>query len=324
MYIVFVIYDELVGEVWFVYKIEVLKVMIECVGLQFDVVELVLVYEDIKFGKLGCDCLIDYYWQIICYFGVVGICVVCYNFMFVFDWMCIELLKMFDDGLICFVFSIDVVDWIDLNDGIVLFGWDFSYWFEQLQVLFVDYCDVDENVLWVNFEYFLKVIILVVEEVGVKMVIYFDDLLCLIFGLLCIVKNCDDFVWIVCFVDLFVNGLMLCLGLFGVGFENDVEVFVCEFGVMGCIYFVYICNVKVDVNGDFEEIVYLLSCGLFDIVVIVKVYYDIGFIGYVCFDYGCMIWGEMGKFGYGFYDCVFGVVYLNGLWEVLVKFDCVL
>lgn len=50
--------------------------------------------------------------------------------MFVFDWMCIELLKMFDDGLICFVFSIDVVDWIDLNDGIVLFGWDFSYWFE--------------------------------------------------------------------------------------------------------------------------------------------------------------------------------------------------
>lgn len=33
MYIVFVIYDELVGEVWFVYKIEVLKVMIECVGL---------------------------------------------------------------------------------------------------------------------------------------------------------------------------------------------------------------------------------------------------------------------------------------------------
>lgn len=47
--------------------------------------------------------------------------------------------------------------------------------------------------------------------------------------------------------------------------------------------------------------------------------YDNGFDGYICFDYGRMIWNEIGRLGYGLYDWVLGVVYLNGLWEVIEK-----
>ncbi|WP_049124912.1 mannonate dehydratase, partial [Burkholderia cenocepacia] len=100
-----------------------------------------------------------------------------------------ELSKTLDDGSTCLAFSTDAVDRIDPNDGIALPGWDSSYRPEQLQALLADYRDVDENALWANLEYFLKAIIPVAEEAGVKMAIHPDDPPRPIFGLPRIVKN---------------------------------------------------------------------------------------------------------------------------------------
>ncbi|VWB55546.1 mannonate dehydratase [Burkholderia lata] len=320
-HIVSAIYDEPVGEVWPAHKIDALKATIERAGLQFEVVESVPVHEDIKLGKPGRDRLIDNYRQTIRHLGAAGVRVICYNFMPVFDWTRTELSKTLDDGSTCLAFSTDAVDRIDPDDGIALPGWDSSYRPEQLKALLAEYRDVDEAALWANLEYFLKAIIPVAEEAGVKMAIHPDDPPRPIFGLPRIVKNRDDLARIVRIVDTPANGLTLCSGSLGAGPQNDVEALVREFGAMGRIHFAHIRNVKVDPNGDFEETAHLSSCGSLDIAAIVKAYHDTGFTGYVRPDHGRMIWGETGKPGYGLYDRALGAVYLNGLWEALAKFD---
>ena len=52
---------------------------------------------------------------------------------------------------------------------------------------------------------------------------------------------------------------------------------------------------------------------------ILKAYHEVGFDGPMRPDHGRMIWGETGKPGYGLYDRALGAVYLNGLWEAIVK-----
>ncbi|WP_345791230.1 mannonate dehydratase [Burkholderia sp. Cy-637] len=319
--IVSAVYDEPVGEVWPLAKIEALKARIEAAGLHFEVVESVPVHEDIKLGKPSRDRLIANYQQTLRHLAAAGIRVVCYNFMPVFDWTRTELAKTLEDGSTCLAFSIAEVERIDPAEGISLPGWDSSYQPGQLQTLLAEYREIDEARLWANLEYFLKAIVPVAAECGIRMAIHPDDPPRPIFGLPRIVKNRDDLARILKAVDHPANGLTLCSGSLGAGPQNDVEALVREFGAMGRIHFAHIRNVKITPEGDFEESAHLSSCGSLDIAAIVKAYHDTGFTGYVRPDHGRMIWGETGKPGYGLYDRALGAVYLNGLWEALQKFD---
>ncbi len=319
--IVSAVYDEPVGDVWPLAKIEALKARIEAAGLRFEVVESVPVHEDIKLGKPSRDRLIANYQQTLRHLAAAGIRVVCYNFMPVFDWTRTELAKTLEDGSTCLAFSTAEVERIDPAEGISLPGWDSSYQPGQLQALLAEYREIDEARLWANLEYFLKAIVPVAAECGIRMAIHPDDPPRPIFGLPRIVKNRDDLARILKAVDHPANGLTLCSGSLGAGPQNDVEALVREFGAMGRIHFAHIRNVKITPEGDFEESAHLSSCGSLDIAAIVKAYHDTGFTGYVRPDHGRMIWGETGKPGYGLYDRALGAVYLNGLWEALQKFD---
>lgn len=319
--IVSAVYDEPVGEVWPLAKIEALKARIEAAGLRFEVVESVPVHEDIKLGKPSRDRLIANYQQTLRHLAAAGIRVVCYNFMPVFDWTRTELAKTLEDGSTCLAFSTAEVERIDPAEGISLPGWDSSYQPGQLQALLAEYREIDEARLWANLEYFLKAIVPVAAECRIRMAIHPDDPPRPIFGLPHIVKNRDDLARILKAVDHPANGLTLCSGSLGAGPQNDVEALVREFGAMGRIHFAHIRNVKITPEGDFEESAHLSSCGSLDIAAIVKAYHDTGFTGYVRPDHGRMIWGETGKPGYGLYDRALGAVYLNGLWEALQKFD---
>ncbi len=319
--IVSAVYDEPVGEVWPLAKIEALKARIEAAGLHFEVVESLPVHEDIKLGKPSRDRLIANYQQTLRHLAAAGIRVVCYNFMPVFDWTRTELARTLEDGSTCLAFSTAEVERIDPAEGISLPGWDSSYQPGQLQALLAEYREIDEARLWANLEYFLKAIVPVAAECGIRMAIHPDDPPRPIFGLPRIVKNRDDLARILKAVDHPANGLTLCSGSLGAGPQNDVEALVREFGAMGRIHFAHIRNVKITPEGDFEESAHLSSCGSLDIAAIVKAYHDTGFTGYVRPDHGRMIWGETGKPGYGLYDRALGAVYLNGLWEALQKFD---
>ncbi|SDI43891.1 mannonate dehydratase [Propionivibrio dicarboxylicus] len=318
--IVSAIYDVPVGEVWPVEKLQALRDRIERAGLKFEVVESVPTHEDIKLGKPSRDRLIANFQQNIRNCAAVGVKVICYNFMPVFDWTRTEMAKELPDGSTTLSFDAAEVAKIDPEKGISLPGWDASYKPEELKALLEEYKSVDEQKLWANLEYFLKAIIPVAEEVGVKMAMHPDDPPRPIFGLPRIMKNRDDYARLIGIVDSPSNGITLCSGSLGADLCNSVESMVREFGAKGRIHFGHLRNVKVEADGSFYESTHRSCDGSLDMAAIVKAYYDTGFDGYWRPDHGRMIWGETGKPGYGLYDRALGAVYLNGLWEAVSKY----
>ena len=318
--IVSAIYDVPVGEVWPVEKLQALRDRIEGAGLKFEVVESVPTHEDIKLGKPSRDRLIANFQQNIRNCAAVGVKVICYNFMPVFDWTRTEMAKELPDGSTTLSFDAAEVAKIDPEKGISLPGWDASYKPEELKALLEEYKSVDEQKLWANLEYFLKAIIPVAEEVGVKMAMHPDDPPRPIFGLPRIMKNRNDYARLLDVVDSPSNGITLCSGSLGADLCNSVESMVREFGARKRIHFGHLRNVKVEADGSFYESTHRSCDGSLDMAAIVKAYYDTGFDGYWRPDHGRMIWGETGKPGYGLYDRALGAVYLNGLWEAVSKY----
>ena len=318
--IVSAIYDVAVGEVWPLEKLHALRARIESAGLKFEVVESVPVHEDIKLGKPTRDALIANFQQNIRNCAAAGVKVICYNFMPVFDWTRTEMAKQLPDGSNTLAFDAAAVARIDPEQGISLPGWDASYKPEQLKSLLDEYRNVGEEKLWAHLEYFLRAIIPVAEEAGVRMAMHPDDPPRPIFGLPRIVKNRDDLARLLAIVDTPANGLTLCSGSLGADLGNNIESLVREFGGRGRIHFGHLRNVKVEPDGTFYESTHRSDDGSLDMAAIVKAYHDVGYEGYVRPDHGRMIWGETGKPGYGLYDRALGAVYLNGLWEAVSKF----
>ena len=85
--IVGALFDVPVGEVWPLEKIRALADEVHQSGLEFEVVESVNVHEDIKLGLPSREQYIDNYIQTIRNLATVGVKVICYNFMPVFDWL---------------------------------------------------------------------------------------------------------------------------------------------------------------------------------------------------------------------------------------------
>ena len=86
------------GEVWPLEKIRALADEVHQSGLEFEVVESVNVHEDIKLGLPSREQYIDNYIQTIRNLATVGVKVICYNFMPVFDWLRSDLAKELPDG----------------------------------------------------------------------------------------------------------------------------------------------------------------------------------------------------------------------------------
>ena len=318
--IVSAIYDVPVGEVWPIEKLQALRDTINAAGLEFEVVESIPVHEDIKLGKPSRDRLIANFQQNIRNCAAVGVKVVCYNFMPVFDWTRTEMAMELPDGSTTLAFDAKAVAKIDLEQGISLPGWDASYQPAELKALLAEYKNVSEEVLWSNLEYFLKAIIPVAIEANVKMAMHPDDPPRPIFGLPRIVKNRDDLARLLAIIDSPANGLTLCSGSLGADLCNNIEALVREFGGRGRIHFGHVRNVKVEPDGTFYESGHRSCEGSLDLGKIMKAYHDVGFDGYIRPDHGRMIWGETGKPGYGLYDRALGAVYINGLWEAIDKF----
>ncbi len=319
--IVSAIYDVPVGEVWPLEKIRALKDTIEAHGLKLEVIESVPVHEDIKLGKPSRDALIENYGHTLRNLAACGVKVVCYNFMPVFDWTRTSLEMRLPDGSTTLAFDTREIEALDIEHGIALPGWDASYRPDELKALLAQYATIDESGLWANLAYFLRAIVPVAKEAGIKMAIHPDDPPRPIFGLPRIVKNRDDLARLLAIVDDPANGLTLCSGSLGADARNDIPSLVREFGGRGRIHFAHLRNVRTSADGDFHETSHRSADGSLDMAEIVKAYFEVGFEGYVRPDHGRMIWGETGRAGYGLYDRALGAVYLNGLWEGVQKMN---
>ncbi len=318
--IVSAVYSVAPGEVWPEEEIKKMTDLVLENGMVFDVVESIPVHEDIKLGRGDVDALIDVYCENIRRCAKYGIKCVTYNFMPVFDWTRTQLDKQADDGSTSLVMYWEQMKGLDpLKDDIHLPGWDSSYSQEEVRELISAYSTLGEEGLWKNLEKFLKKVIPVAQECGVKMAIHPDDPPYPIFGIPRIItceENLDRFLNI---VDSPYNCLCLCTGSLGCAKTNDIVRMVRKYSQMNRIAFMHIRNVLVMEDGSFEESGHISDCGSIDMYEIVKALVDTGFDGYVRPDHGRMIWGETGKPGYGLYDRALGATYINGLFEACEK-----
>ena len=318
--IVSAVYDVKPGEVWPEESLKAMKEECESHGLVFDVVESIPVHEDIKLGRGEVDKLLDVYCENIRRCAKYGVKCVTYNFMPVFDWTRTQLDKKASDGSTSLVMYWDQMRGLDpLKDDIHLPGWDASYTQDEVRELITAYGEIGEEGLWKNLEKFLKKVIPVAEECGVKMAIHPDDPPYPIFGLPRIITDEANLDRFLALVDSPANCLCLCTGSLGCAKSNDIPKMVRKYAEMNRIAFMHIRNVKIMDDGSFEERAHLSSCGSLDMYEVVKALVENDFDGYVRPDHGRMVWGETGKPGYGLFDRALGATYINGLFEACEK-----
>ncbi|MBR2965373.1 MAG: mannonate dehydratase [Clostridia bacterium] len=318
--VVSAIYDVKPGEVWPEESLAKMKADCEANGLVFDVVESVPVHEDIKLGRGNVDKLLEVYCENIRRCAKYGVKCITYNFMPVFDWTRTQLDKLAEDGSTSLVMYWEQMRGLDpLKDDIHLPGWDSSYTQEEVRELISAYGELGEEGLWKNLEVFLKKIIPVAEESGIRMAIHPDDPPYSIFGIPRIVTCEANLDRLLAIVDSPANSLCLCTGSLGCSLDNDMVKLAAKYAKMDRIAFVHMRNILVLPDGSFEESGHISNKGSLDMYEITKALVDAGFDGYVRPDHGRMIWGETGKPGYGLYDRALGATYINGLFEACEK-----
>jgi mannonate dehydratase len=279
------------GVVWSVEEIEARKAVIESdasLGLRWSVVESLPVHEAIKLGVGDLEPLFDNYRQSLRNLARCGIKTICYNFMPVLDWTRTELAHPLPGGgralrfnahefaaFDCFMLErpgaerdhppavlARAKEWFDrstesdrrkllANIMAGLPGAYDRYDIPGLRRMLERYRDVDARRLRENLARFLREVIPVAEEVGVRMALHPDDPPRPLMGLARIVSTADDLAFIVDAVDSVSNGITLCTGSLGAGAANDVPAMATRFA--GRVHFAHLRNVAKEPDGSFME-----------------------------------------------------------------------
>lgn len=316
--IVGALYQIAPGQVWPLDDIRGLIDQIETAGLRLTAVESLPVHEQIKLGHPDRDPYIENYIASLQNLAASGVKTICYNFMPLFDWTRTRLARPLPDGATCLSYDHNELAQIDLSRGSRdLPGWGSAFDGRQLKKLLLAYGGIGQEQLWDNLAYFLRKIIPVAEELGLRLGIHPDDPPWPIFGLPRIIVDRDAMIRLLKIIDSPANGLSLCTGSLGALPLNDIPALVEEFSAMGRIVFMHVRNIHIDGEKAFHETAHPSACGDLDMFAILNALHKNGFKGPLRPDHGRMIWGESGKPGYGLFDRALGAAYLNGLWEAI-------
>ena len=116
---------------------------------------------------------------------------------------------------------------------------------------------IDKAALRENFAVFLKAIIPVAEEAGVRMAVHPDDPPRPILGLPRIVSTVEDMQWMVDTVNSMANGFTMCTGSYGVRADNDLVDMIKQFGPHGSILPTVNSTLREDNPKTFHEAAHL-------------------------------------------------------------------
>lgn len=306
------------GEVWPLEAVTERKRLLGEYGFEWSVAESIPVHESIKLGESERDRYIENYAQSIRNLGRAGIDTLCYNFMPVFDWFRTELAFALPDACNTMCYIQADLDSLDLSLGMEQrVAWPQGYTGEQLVEMFERYREIDSEALFRNLEYFLKAVVPVAEEAGVRLAIHPDDPPWPIFGLPRIVNEAAGIRRILEAVDSPYNGLTFCTGSLGASAENDLVGMARDLAPR--VNFVHGRNVKRTGERDFYECAHPRGYGDVDMYGVLEALIGAGFRGPIRPDHGRMIWGEKGIPGYGLYDRAMGATYLQGLAEAILR-----
>jgi len=314
--IVSALHDVPVGDAWSREAIARLKGEIVDAGLELAVIESIPVHEDIKLGRPTRDRLVDQYCESVRAMGEVGVPVLCYNFMPIFDWTRTDLAMPLPDGSTALAYDDAALERIDLSRGTGdLPGWATAYDATTLRALLEAYRAVDGERLWENLAFFLERVVPVAASAGVKLAIHPDDPPWPIFGLPRIITNATALERLTGIADHPANGVTFCTGSLGADANSDLPAMIRSLGSRGRIHFMHCRNVRRTGNRRFHESPHPTEHGSVDMLEVMRALRDVRFDGPMRPDHGRMIWGEQGRPGYGLYDRALGATYLRGLWE---------
>jgi mannonate dehydratase len=276
------------GEVWTKEAIQERINIIEKAGLRWSVVESVPVHEQIKTAGPRRDELISVFQECIRNLSACGIKTICYNFMPVLDWTRTHLDFVQPDGSTALRFDaiafaafelyilkrpgaekdydqetaakanayldkLSDADKQTLQQSITagLPGSDKSYSLEEFQANLDQYKHIGEEQLRENLFYFLKKIIPIAEEVGVKMAIHPDDPPRPLLGLPRVVSTEADALALMNAAPSPANGLTFCTGSYGARPDNDLPGMIERLGDK--IHFLHLRSVQREPDGSFYE-----------------------------------------------------------------------
>jgi len=276
------------GQAWPEAEVLKRKAEIEAAGLTWDVVESIAVPEVIKTRQGNVTAAIDRYRASLRAVGRAGIKTVCYNFMAITDWTRTDLNYRTATGAFALRFdavSLAVYDLFVLGrpnadadytaaqiaaaevrfgelsaDDIATLERNLIEWLPAREFVydrarFRDMLDVYRGIpveqLRENLFAFLRAVLPVAEEEGVRMCIHPDDPAFPIFGLPRVMTSAADVRQLFAAMPSTANGLTLCTGSFGSNRANDLVAMAREFAPR--VYFAHLRNTTHEADGSFHE-----------------------------------------------------------------------
>lgn len=255
------------GEVWPVEQIKARQALLAEKGLVWSVVESIPVHEEIKTHSGNYQRHIANYQQSLRNLAECGIDTVCYNFMPILDWTRTDLEYLLPDGskalrfdqiafaafdlhILCrsgaekdytdeeqaqaqsYFKAMSTADIAKLTGNIIagLPGAEEGYTLDQFRARLAEYDHINKAQLRENMAVFLRAIVPVAEEVGVRLAVHPDDPPRPILGLPRIVSTIEDMQWLKETVDSIYNGFTMCTGSYGVRADNDLVRMIETFG----------------------------------------------------------------------------------------------
>jgi mannonate dehydratase len=276
------------GEAWPLEEVFKRRDEIHAAGLVWSVVESIPVHNSIKLRSGPYRHFTGAWEDTLVRIAKVGVEVICYNFMPVVDWTRTDLKwRLPSTGYalrfdtvdfaaydLCILkrkdaeasYSEDQVraarvrfdsmsqtrrDELELTIIAGLPGAEASYSRETIHNLIMQYEGATATELRANLAAFLREVVPVAQESGVRLAIHPDDPPWSLFGLPRVVSTAEDVRAILASCDSLGNGLTFCVGSFGARGDNDLLAMAREFAAR--IHFAHLRQVTREPDGSFYE-----------------------------------------------------------------------